>query len=71
VNSTSRRSHLQQSFRWEIPETEGRRLGEVMKLRRYQKGMGRQKVRANVHVSRDENKKRAQRGNLEGKGSLL
>lgn len=42
-----------------------------MKLRRYQKGMGRQKVRANVHVSRDENKKRAQRGNLEGKRKFI
>jgi hypothetical protein len=42
-----------------------------MKLRRDQKGAGRQKVRVNVHASRDENKKRAERGNLEEKGSLL
>lgn len=71
VKSTSHRSHLQQSFRREIPEAEGRRLGEVMKLRRDQKGAGIQKVRVNVHVSGEENKKRAERGNLEEKGRLL
>ena len=43
----------------------------MMKLRRDQKGAGIQKVRVNVHVSREENKKRTERGNLEEKGRLL
>jgi len=42
-----------------------------MKLRRDQKGAGIQKVGVNVLVSREENKKRAERGNLEEKGRLL
>jgi len=44
-----------------------------MKLRRDQKGAGIQKGEGEctVHVSREGNKKRAERGNLEEKGRLL
>ena len=42
-----------------------------MKLRRDRKGEGILKVRVTVHVGRDENRKKAERGNLEEKGRLL
>lgn len=67
MKSASLRSHLQQAFRPETPAAVGGRLGEVMKLRRDQKGEEKQDARVNACVSR----KKVKRSNRKEEASLL